>query len=374
VRAIYLPWLDDTAMHFQKLTAGTPFPTSRQMTPTSANGGECLLFADGLRFDLGRRLSLLAEQRRIRVTASRRWAALPSVTATAKPAVTPVAAQIGGRKLGDKFEPDITATGQPAITDRLRKLMETEGYQVLGNGDIGKPAPDARSWTEYGEVDRLGHALQIKLAGQVDGQLSLLLERIQALLEAGWKRVRVVTDHGWLLLPGGLPSVQLPHYLVGSRWARCANIRETGQVSVPTAGWFWNPGEYFAFGPGVSCFGGGNAYAHGGMSLQECLVPELVFELDELNDSASVAIAEVTWTGLRCRITIAPVMSGLSVDLRTKANAPATGIAAAKAVGSDGRASLVVADDSHEGISVSVVLLDKNGRVLTKQSTTVGDQ
>lgn len=372
VRAVYLPWLDDAATHFQKLAAATPLPASRQAIPPSVSGGECLLFADGLRFDLGRRLSLLAEQRRVRVTASRRWAALPSVTATAKPAVTPVAAQIGGRKLGDKFEPDISATGQPATTDRLRKLMETDGYQVLGSGDVGKPSPTARGWAEYGEVDRLGHALQIKLAGQVDGQLSLLLERIQALLEAGWKRVRVVTDHGWLLLPGGLPSVPLPRYLVGSRWARCANILETGQVSVPTTSWFWNPAEYFAFGPGVSCFGVGNAYTHGGLSLQECLVPELVFALDEVDNSASVAITEITWNGLRCRVSIAPAMGGLSVDLRTKANAPATSITAAKAVGSDGRVSLVVADDSHEGISVSVVLLDENGRVLTKQATTVG--
>ena len=372
VRTIYLPWLDDAATHFQKLAAATPLPTCKQATPPSATAGECLLFADGLRFDLGRRLAVLAEQRRLRVAASRRWAAMPTVTATAKPAVTPVAAKIEGRRIGDKFEPDIAATGQPANTDRLRKLMETEGYQVLGSSDLGKPGPTARGWTEYGDVDHLGHAVQVSLAGQVDGQLGLLLERIHALLQAGWKRVRVVTDHGWLLLPGGLPSIQLPHYLAGSRWARCATIKETSQVDVPTASWFWNSAEYFALGLGVSCFGAGNSYAHGGLSLQECLVPELVLTLDEVEDTTTIAIAEVTWTGLRCRITVAPPASGLSVDLRTKANAPATSISTAKTVGSDGRASLVVADDSLEGTSVSVVLLDASGRVLTKQATTVG--
>ncbi len=41
----------------------------------------------------------------------------------------------------------------------------------------------------------------------------MLLERIEALLGAGWREVRVVTDHGWLWLPGGLPKVDLPKYL-----------------------------------------------------------------------------------------------------------------------------------------------------------------
>jgi hypothetical protein len=372
VRAVYLSWLDDSATHFQKLAAATPLPTSKQSTPPTAAAGECLLFADGLRFDLGRRLSVLAEQRRLRVIAGRRWAALPSVTATAKPAVTAIAAQISGRKLGDKFEPDVTATGQPATTDRLRKLMEKDGYQVLANGDLGTPSPTARGWGEYGEVDRLGHALQVKLASQVDEQLALLLERIQSLLLAGWQRVQVVTDHGWLLLPGGLPAVQLPHYLVGSRWARCANLRETGQVGVPTAGWFWNAEENFAFGPGISCFGAGNDYAHGGLSLQECLVPELTFSLETTGVPAGVKIAEVVWSGLRCRILVSPPTGGLKVDLRSKANDPATSVSDTKTTANDGRTSLIVSDDSLEGIAVSIVLIGDDGKVLSKQATTVG--
>ena len=34
--------------------------------------------------------------------------------------------------------------------------------------------------------------------------------RIRELLDAGWKRVDVVTDHGWMLLPGGMEKVELP--------------------------------------------------------------------------------------------------------------------------------------------------------------------
>ena len=44
--------------------------------------------------------------------------------------------------------------------------------------------------------------------------LSGLVSRVEKLLEAGWKKVRIVTDHGWLLLPGGLPKSEMPGFLV----------------------------------------------------------------------------------------------------------------------------------------------------------------
>ena len=35
-----------------------------------------------------------------------------------------------------------------------------------------------------------------------------------------------MTDHGWLLLPGGLPKTQLNEGLTETRWGRCALIKE----------------------------------------------------------------------------------------------------------------------------------------------------
>ena len=65
-----------------------------------AEAGECILFADGLRFDIGQRLVAMAGERRLEVSAGWRWAALPTVTATAKPAASPVAAKLRGGHLG----------------------------------------------------------------------------------------------------------------------------------------------------------------------------------------------------------------------------------------------------------------------------------
>ena len=376
IRSIYLPWLEDVARHFQDLIATFPLPNiaSKNQTLIAANPGQCLLFVDGLRFDIARRLVAMAEERQLQVNINWRWAGLPTVTATAKPAVSPIAGTLSGDLPGEDFIPEVSEVNLPLTTDRFRKLLTEAGYQVFNFFETGNPdEPGARGWTEFGEFDRLGHTLQSRLAARIDEQLELVLDRIQDLLEAGWKQVRIVTDHGWLLVPGGLPAMKLPKYLTESRWTRCAAIRPGTRVDVPTAGWYWNAYQHFAFAPGVYCFVKGNEYAHGGVSLQECLIPDLTFNSIELPQVA-VSIREIQWFGMRCRVAVDASSAEVIADLRTKPNDPNSSITTPKQIDSTGRVGLLVADDSLEGTTVSLVLLDSSGRVLAKQATTVGGE
>jgi len=373
VRCVYLPWLEDTARHFQECLQTKALPATGEQEGIAAEAGECILFADGLRFDIGQRFAAMAGERQMEASAAWRWAALPTVTATAKPAASPVVGNLRGVCLGADFCPEIAETGEVLTTDRFRKQLVAAGYQVLGASETGEPqAKNARAWTEYGEFDKLGHNLQVKLAARIEDQLELLLERVQGLLEAGWKRVRVVTDHGWLLMPGGLPKVHLPKYLAESRWSRCASIKDSSHVDVPVAGWSWNPQERFAYAPGVHCFVAGHEYAHGGASLQECMAPVLTFASTGAPAGVVITVSEVQWVGLRCRVTVQPPAEGLLADLRTKPNDPKSSIADPKVLDADGKAALLVADDSLEGMMASLVVVDASGRVLCKEATTVG--
>jgi hypothetical protein len=182
----------------------------------------------------------------------------------------------------------------------------------------------------------------------------------------------VVTDHGWLLAPGGMPKVQLPKYLAESRWSRCASIKENVHVEMAVAGWSWNRQERFAYAPGVHCFVAGQEYAHGGASLQECLVPVLSFASKGAPSGVVVTVREVQWVGLRCRVSVEPAVKGLLADLRTKPNVPNSSITEPKAVDADGKAALLVADESLEGTMVSLVIVDASSRVVCKEATTVG--
>jgi hypothetical protein len=373
VRCVYLPWLEDTARHFQQSLTQKPLPLVTQQELIQAEAGECILFADGMRFDIGQRLAAMAGERQMEVYVSWRWAALPTVTATAKPAVSPVRYELRGERLGADFCPETADNGEQLNTNRFRKLLAGAGYQVIGPAETGDArAKDSRGWTEYGEFDKLGHDLQAKLAARIEDQVELLLERVQGLLEAGWKRVRMVTDHGWLLAPGGMPKVQLPKYLAESRWPRCASIKESSHVEVPITGWSWNPQERFAYTPGVYCFVAGQEYAHGGVSLQECLVPVLTFNSTVALAGVIVTVSEVQWVGLRCRVSVEPAVEGLHADLRTKPNVPNSSVTERKTLDADGKAALLVADDSLEGTMVSLVIVDASGRVVCKEATTVG--
>lgn len=374
LKSIYLPWLDDAARYFQKLVTAKPLPSGCNELPgITAEAGECLLFADSLRFDISRRLTAMAEELQLNVSSNWRWASLPTVTATAKPALSPVAEQIAGKHLGEEFRPETKDEGKPLTIDRFRKLLASEGYQILSPSETGDPGQnDARAWTEFGEIDKLGHKLQSKLAARITEQLELLVERIRELLEAGWKKVRVITDHGWLLVPGGLPAVKLPKYLTECRWARCAAIKEDSKVDFPMARWHWNIHEHFAYGPGVNCFSNGNEYAHGGVSLQECLIPDLQFSLGEAPSPVTAKIKEIQWHGMRCRATIDPGGAKITTDLRTKPNDETSSVTTPKMVSADGHVSLLVENEDLEGTVVSLVLIDPSGSIIGKQTTTIG--
>jgi hypothetical protein len=311
---------------------------------------------------------------------ARRWAGTPTVTATAKPAVSPVAGLLqGGVALPDNFSPSIMRqgaaapeSGQELTTARFRNLLEEAGYQYLAAGETGDA--NGKGWTECAQIDRRGHEMQLGLAGQIADELDGIVERITELLEAGWRSVRVVTDHGWLLLPGGLPKTDLPGYLVESRWARCAAIKGQSKVSVPKVGWFWNASAEAAIAPDITAFVAGMSYAHGGLSLQECLIPILTVQPAKDAEPVAARIKTVEWQRLRCRVTLETPTAGVTVDIRTKANALDTSLASApKTTDANGQASLIIPDDEQAGAAAVVVLLDAIGNVLGKQATTIGE-
>ena len=207
--------------------------------------------------------------------------------------------------------------------------------------------------------------------GSLDEELDRLADRITSLLDGGWASVRVVTDHGWLFLPEGLPKVDLPKHLTESKWARCATIAGNSHVDVPTAPWHWNTAEQFATGPGIACFTASNCYAHGGLSIQECLNPDLHIErTGDTQERAS--IESVTWKNMRCFVIATNRRAGVKADLRLATPAGLSVAASTKVLDEDGSTSLLLEDDEHETADLVVVLLGSDGSVLAQHKTKVG--
>jgi hypothetical protein len=371
VRAMYLPWLDTLARGFQKLAS-----TGLSVAPKQASlpADTCILFVDGLRYDIGMQLADRLRDKGLQVRTGHRLAPAPTVTATAKPAAAPGFYAVAGGSAED-FTPTIESKGtkRALTTDVFRSALGERGVAVFSGSETVSPASaNAVGWTECGAIDRRGHDGPEELPRQIAGQLDGIVERVDALLGCGWKQVRVVTDHGWLLMPGGLPKVDLPHYFAETKWARCAVVKGEPDISFPVVPWYWNAAIRIASPPGAAAFRAGEMYAHGGLSLQECVVPEI--SVEKGSNAVEAAISAILWHGMRCRVRVDTTASGLKVDIRTAYKQPDTSIAqSTKEVGPAGEASVVVADDSNEGKAAFVVVLDNEGNVVTSKTTSVGE-
>ena len=374
VRHLIEPWLDDTSRAFQAAVERRPLPAAGDQPAISAGEDECIVFVDGLRYELGRRLAERLEAGGCRAETGRRWAAIPTVTATAKPAVTPVAEQVAGDRLGASFEPAMRGSGRAATPRELRDAMEKAGYQIVGDGTLDIPmSAGARGWLETGEIDRHGHHHgAVSFARQVERELDDLVRRIKQLFQVGWRSVRVVTDHGWLLLPGGLPLVTLPRHLTESKWARCAVVSEDSTPDAPLHPWHWNGTEWFAAPPGIACFSRRSEYAHGGLSIQECLIPDIRVE-GTGPGGPTAAIRSVSWIRFRCNIVVRARGGPVTADLRLGTAAGDPVASSPKPIDADGLASLVLAGDEHEDAALVLVVTDTDGRVLAQQPTRKGE-
>lgn len=372
VRALMEPWLEESARGFQKALERQPLPGRGLQPSVAAAPGGCLLFADGLRYDLGVRLVDRLETRGCRLERRDRWAALPTVTATAKTAVSPVVGEVVAKELSSDFAPRLRSTGEPVQADNLRQAIRAAGYQVLDPSDLGMPlGGESMGWIECGQIDKRGHEMGAHLAGQIAGELDRLADKILSLLNAGWKSVRVVTDHGWLFLPGGLPKVDLPKHLTESRWARCAAMTGATRPEVCSTPWHWNEEVHVASAPGIACFNYSPEYAHGGLSLQECLVPDLLVERSGETKPAP-AIRSITWRQMRCFIECSGDVKGVRADIRLGQAGGKSIVMAPKPLDHEGTVSLVVVDDDCESKDLILVLLDGEGNILAQQPTRVG--
>ena len=283
LRALYLPRLQREAALLQDLLrAGVPQSQPRGEVDT-------LLFVDGLRMDLAQQLAVLLRNSGASVDVDWRWAGFPTVTATCKPLATPAAGRFRGGA-ADGYAP-MTADGKTVGQAELLRELAAAGWQS------GKSLlPGEKCWVETGHVDHDGHKLQERLADQLPAMLQDIAACARRLALAG-RRVRIVTDHGWLLMPGGLPVAKLGAGLTESKWSRCAIVKDGSAAAAQQLPWTWNASVMVATAPGAHVFWQ-NEYAHGGISPQECVVPELV--VAPMQPARKAVIVQLEWVGCAC--------------------------------------------------------------------------
>ena len=357
LRALYAPRLQREAQELQALLPAG-MPPSRLPAESDA-----VLFVDGLRMDISCRLAALLRAQGASVATDWRWTGFPSVTATCKPLASPAAARLRGAETAEGFEP-LAPDGKRATHAVLMRELATLGWRT----ETTLVAAD-RCWIEAGHFDKDGHEQQSRMADGIGAALSAVAAEVLRLVRSG-RRVRITTDHGWLLLAGGLPVASLPAGLTETRWRRCAVVKDGAATTATRLPWSWNPAVPIAIAPGAHVFLSGAEYAHGGISPQESVVPELI--VSPLTAARRAVIVEAEWSGLRLRLR-AEGADGLVADLKLGAEGDGASIVdRARDLDADGRTSLLVPDDLLLGKPALLELREPTGHVVTARGVVVG--
>lgn len=363
--ALYRPWLEATVGAFQTAWDGLGSKSERAGSD-SEPAGTCLVFVDGLRLDIARALAEVVEVKGLDSELEWRLAAVPTVTSTCKPAVSPVASKFGG---GEELAPR-TAAGSAYSQDQLKRALMDAGWQFVPEDVDGEPT--GVGWTEGGDIDAMGHRFGARLAGHLPGQVDALARRAAELLAAGWKRVVFVTDHGWLLLPSKLPKQHLPEHLTVIRKGRCARLKHG--VAVPDGlsalPWSWDQDAEIVVAPGIYAFEGGKVYEHGGISPQESVVPYLAVSARTGASAPFSPTVDFSWVGMTLRVDCDWAPQGACVDIRRRAADSSTSLVSRPKEFKAGKARLI-AEDDYAGEAAFVVVVDPADRLLAQSATSI---
>jgi hypothetical protein len=360
VRTLYYSWLDECNRRFQLAVGATGYEATVGL---QLKDGDCAVFVDGLRYDVGTALRNVLRGRGVEVSLEHRFATMPSVTSTGKAALMPFARDLAA---GDEFT---VRLDNKALS--VKEALLSRGVAVLGPGDVHRVTE--QGWTEAADIDKTGHNLGLAVAERLAGQVNDIAARIQDLLSAGWDRVVVATDHGWLLMPGGLAKQELAEHLTLVRKSRAARLKpgaaDGGYPVVPHA---YDASIRIATPHGIAAFEAGKLYDHGGLTLQECVIPHLVATSGTVTSPAA-RIDALSWAGLRCRVAVVGAPAGSAVDLRLMpGDAGSSIVTKTKPVEGSDEAAVLVPDDAIKGKDAYVVLLSDTGDILSQMTTRVG--
>lgn len=364
--ALYDSWVDESARAFQK--ASVPGYSGR--TGLDVRAGTAVVYVDALRFDLAsrvaRRLSPLV------AAVEPRLAAFPSVTPTGQPAVAPIVIAAGGG-IGFDVADEQGRSLKGAV---LRSALANSGVQFLewNSAEVGDPS--GRAWTQTNSIDSLGHSHGHALADLVDQQLDLVAERVRGLLDGGWRKVVIVTDHGFLLPGRPAQKVTLPLPVTEGdkgRKPRVARLKAAAaHPDFPILPWTWDSSVDMVSAPGTAAFEAGRLYEHGGLSLQECVIPVVTVTRGD-KALTPVQIEAVRWTGQRCRIDYSPAETDIVAEIRLHPADASSSVGGPRSPAEPGEVKVLVDEERSPGGTVAwVVLLDSRGGVLAQAQTTVG--
>ena len=290
-------------------TLGTP-QTSFYEEFAEIEDGTAIIICDGLRYELAEAIRENLDRRTdFEQDLSAMSAALPSITEVG------MAAHLPG-ELGLSLDDDelvVTSGGEQMAgkADRVERLSAA-GFEVDDIEEVGDVSLEELTESDpvprvvySGTIDKLGESLDDDAAfSQVASHVDDVERTVQRLKQAGYTRFVITSDHGFLYTDrlSDDHKVEAPDLapIVKRRFAAADHetplvdtdeFVEIDHEALSKLG-IDGPEIKLLFPRSVACFksrGGNMRYFHGGISLQELLVPCLTVTTGEIEESASIS-------------------------------------------------------------------------------------
>jgi hypothetical protein len=275
-------------------------------------GPVAYFLVDALRFEMGLELAaLLTEAENLSVEAAA--AALPTITPVGMAALMPgAAADFSVVDADGQLAARIENATLRNWTDRWKQWKaRVPGIKEVALGKVLDSTTNQLTRAIEGAPLVLIRSQEIDLAGETDGgmlahhvmasMVGNLARAIRKLARAGITRFVVVADHGHLFAlskdedmktdaPGG--DTVLLHRRC---WVGRGGKNPAGTVRVTAADLGYDSDLDFVFPQGMGVFkaGGGPRYHHGGLSLQEMVVPVLRVRMPSVAEAAPAPVVEL---------------------------------------------------------------------------------
>ncbi len=254
----------------------------------AAKAPTAVIVVDAFRYDLGvtlaERVNTQEGAHRAHVSPAR--APLPSVTALGMGMALPLPEKTleadivgGGWQLRQHGQTaNLSDAAERRVWWREHGSVGPDALLALADLMEGKiPTPAAkrtRLVIHDDALDQLGHDDQLEAMGS-EPVLARYLTVIGRLREAGWRRILMVTDHGYIHWDGAAER-QVPPPMPDALYTNRRALAYPAATTLPAPQALAPGGQYrIAFPSGAACFKtyGGLGYFHGGASLQEWIIP-----------------------------------------------------------------------------------------------------
>ncbi len=272
---------------------------ARHVAPALQEGGRVAYFLmDALRFEMGCDLGeMLKRFGTIRIEAAA--SVLPTTTPFGMAALLPGAETSFGCEVRDgELWPTVAGKAMITVSDRQERFRELLGDRYVDvRLDEMLEGKDAKLRERIGraslivvrsdEIDKGGEGKSLPLARRIISSVLDDVTRVaQRLAREGVTRMVFAADHGHVLLPETLPgdAVRRPagEWLLEKRRCKLGSAAGSSDgVRIFSASHLGvhGPVKDIAMATGFRVFTAGDGYFHEGLSLQECVIPAVILEI-----------------------------------------------------------------------------------------------